>query len=63
MNRRSQLVVLADRSMAFPADPSYFENTTSTLEVRIDGLDLEDNEEWELKEGIPQFSDPFIQKC
>lgn len=30
--------------------------------LEAEDLTLEEDEEWELEEGIPQFSDTFIQK-
>ena len=49
--------------MAATTDSSLEADTTSTLESQTAAMSLEDDEEWELEEGIPQFSDPFIQKC
>lgn len=57
------LVAGADQPMASSAEPSHTAETTDTLEKRTEGLELDTDEGWELKEGIPQFSDPFIQKC
>lgn len=44
------------------------DSTLDAEEIRADQVNVDDDEdidedlEWELEEGLPQFEDPFIQK-